>query len=148
MASSTGRGRGLRPARRWPVPSASAASRSSATAPGSSPTSTWTTPPPPRWRPSSAGTPGSTTWWTTTRRPVTLVFAPAAASYPLELYPPYHAARPEVPDELQPQFEAAGPFFDALGWYLAADDAFEADDTLGSLARAEEEAGGTALIFT
>ena len=81
-------------------------------------------------------------------RAVAMCFGPDAAAYRLELYPPYHAARPEVPDELQPQFEAAGPFFDALGWYLAADDAFEADDTLGSLARAEEEAGGTALIFT
>jgi DNA polymerase-1 len=81
-------------------------------------------------------------------RAVVMCFGPDAAEYRLELYPPYHAGRPDVPDELQPQWELSGPFFDALGWYLAADPAYEADDTLGSLATAEEEAGGTALLLT
>src|SRR5919205_330153 len=37
-----------------------------------------------------------------------------------------------------------GPF----GWYVVADERFEADDVLGSLARIEDESGGEALILT
>jgi 5'-3' exonuclease len=81
-------------------------------------------------------------------RAVVLCFGPDAAEYRVEAYAPYHADRPPVPDELAPQFDAAGEFFDALGWYVAADDKLEADDVLGSLARVEEEAGGEALILT
>jgi DNA polymerase-1 len=81
-------------------------------------------------------------------RAVVMCFGPDAAEYRVELYPAYHADRPEVPDELAPQFLAAGDYFDALGWYVAADETVEADDVLGSLARIEEEAGGEALILT
>jgi DNA polymerase-1 len=81
-------------------------------------------------------------------RAVVMCFGPDAAEYRVELYPAYHADRPEVPDELAPQFVAAGPFYEALGWYVAADDTVEADDVLGSLARIEEAAGGQALILT
>ncbi|MEA2369419.1 MAG: hypothetical protein QOH38_2137 [Thermoleophilaceae bacterium] len=81
-------------------------------------------------------------------RAVVMCFGPDAAEYRVELYPAYHADRPEVPDELAPQFLAAGDYFDALGWYVAADETVEADDMLGSLARIEEEAGGEALILT
>jgi DNA polymerase-1 len=81
-------------------------------------------------------------------RAVAMCFGPDAAEYRLELYPPYHAERPPVPDELAPQFADAGEFFEALGWYVIADERFEADDVLGSLARVESEAGGEALILT
>jgi 5'-3' exonuclease len=81
-------------------------------------------------------------------RAVAMCFGPDAAEYRVELYEPYHAARPPVPDELAPQFDDAGDFFGAFGWAIAYDETLEADDTLGSLARAEEEAGGTALILT
>jgi DNA polymerase-1 len=81
-------------------------------------------------------------------RAVVMCFGPDAAEYRVELFPAYHADRPEVPDELAPQFLAAGDYFEALGWYAMADETVEADDVLGSLARIEEDAGGRALILT
>src|SRR3954454_7969995 len=81
-------------------------------------------------------------------RAVVLCFGPDAADYRVELYEPYHAARPPVPDELAPQFAAAPDFFDAFGWSSVISEDHEADDVMGSLAIAEEEAGGDALILT
>jgi DNA polymerase-1 len=81
-------------------------------------------------------------------RAVVLTFGPDAAEYRVELYEPYHAARPPVPDELAPQFEAAPAFFDSFGWTSAISEDHEADDVMGSLAVAEEKAGGDALILS
>jgi DNA polymerase-1 len=81
-------------------------------------------------------------------RAVVLCFGPDAAEYRVELYEPYHAARPPVPDELAPQFEAAPDLFASFGWTSAISEDHEADDVMGSLAIAEEKAGGTALILT
>src|SRR5256714_2068939 len=81
-------------------------------------------------------------------RAVALCFGPDAAEYRVELYAPYHADRPPVPDDLAPQFEASGEFFGAFGWTIVANEKLEADDALGSLARVEEQAGGEALLFT
>ncbi|HEY2601002.1 MAG TPA: 5'-3' exonuclease [Thermoleophilaceae bacterium] len=81
-------------------------------------------------------------------RAVVLCFGPDAAEYRVELYEPYHAERPPVPDELAPQFAAAPDFFASFGWTSAISDDHEADDVMGSLAVAEEKAGGDALILT
>jgi DNA polymerase-1 len=81
-------------------------------------------------------------------RAVVACFGPDAAPYRVELYPQYHAARPEVPDPLAWQFERAPELFAAFGWTSAYDQALEADDLLGSLAQAEVQAGGEALIMT
>jgi DNA polymerase-1 len=82
-------------------------------------------------------------------RAVVLCFGPDAASYRTELYPAYHAEREAaMPDELAPQFEAAGDFFAAFGWTVASSDSLEADDLLGTYARREAEAGGQALLLT
>jgi 5'-3' exonuclease len=81
-------------------------------------------------------------------RAVALCFGPDAADYRVELFGGYHADRPEVPDELAPQFADAGDFFSAFGWEIAVSDTLEADDLLGSLARVEQSAGGRALILT
>jgi DNA polymerase-1 len=81
-------------------------------------------------------------------RAVVLCFGPDAAVYRKELYPPYHAARPPVPADLDRQFAESAEFFDAFGWTSTHSDDLEADDLLGSYARAEEEAGGSALILT
>jgi 5'-3' exonuclease len=84
------------------------------------------------------------------RRPraVVLAFGLDAAIYRTGSYAPYHAARPPVPDELEPQFADAHAFFGALGWHCADTDEFEADDLLHSYALAEEQAGGSTLILT
>jgi DNA polymerase-1 len=81
-------------------------------------------------------------------RAVALCFGPDAATYRVELYEPYHAERPPVPDELAPQFADAPDFFDAFAWTSVIDEKLEADDVMGSLARVEEEAGGEALLMT
>ncbi|HEY1276733.1 MAG TPA: 5'-3' exonuclease H3TH domain-containing protein [Thermoleophilaceae bacterium] len=81
-------------------------------------------------------------------RAVVLCFGPDAADYRVELFDGYHADRPDVPDELSPQFADCGDFFGAFGWTVAVSDTLEADDLLGSFARREADAGGTALVMT
>jgi DNA polymerase-1 len=81
-------------------------------------------------------------------RAIVSCFGPDAAPYRVELYPQYHAARPEVPDPLAWQFEQAPELFKAFGWSSKYVGELEADDLLGSFARAEVQAGGEALIMT
>jgi len=81
-------------------------------------------------------------------RAVVLCFGPDAASYRAELYPAYHADRPELPDRLAPQWADSGELFAAFGWSVARSESLEADDLLGTLARREAEAGGRALLLT
>jgi 5'-3' exonuclease len=81
-------------------------------------------------------------------RAVVLCFGPDAADYRVELFDGYHAERPEVPDTLVPQFADSRAFFEAFGWVVADHDSLEADDLLGSYARREADAGGTALVMT
>jgi DNA polymerase-1 len=84
------------------------------------------------------------------RRPraIVLCFGAEAAAYRVELYPPYHAARPPVPEALAWQFEQAPGFFEQFGWSSMTSEDMEADDLLGSLATAEKNAGGEALVLT
>ncbi len=81
-------------------------------------------------------------------RAVVLCFGPDAASYRTELYPAYHADRPDLPEGLAPQWAESGAFFEAFGWTVARSQSLEADDLLGSFARREAEAGGQALLLT
>ncbi len=81
-------------------------------------------------------------------RAVVLCFGADAATYRTELYPPYHAARPPMPDLLVEQWDDAPQFFAEFDWLIAEHDSLEADDLLGSLARLEAEAGGRALLMS
>jgi 5'-3' exonuclease len=81
-------------------------------------------------------------------RAVVFAFGAEAAHYRVELYDGYHADRPEIPDDLQPQWNDARAFFEAFGWYVVSVEDLEADDLLGSLATVETDAGGSALLFT
>jgi 5'-3' exonuclease len=81
-------------------------------------------------------------------RAVVCCLGPDAAEYRVELYPAYHDHRPPMPDDLAHQWEHAPALYDALGWRVETSGDLEADDLLGALARAEEEAGGEALILT
>src|SRR3954468_20011488 len=63
-------------------------------------------------------------------RAVVLCFGIDAAVHRVELFEGYHADRPPVPDELEPQFEDAGAFFGAFGWRCIGSDTHEADDLL------------------
>jgi 5'-3' exonuclease len=81
-------------------------------------------------------------------RAVVLCFGPDAADYRLELFDGYHAERPEVPDDLSPQFADSPDFFGAFGWTVTVSENLEADDLLGAYARREADAGGTVLVMT
>jgi 5'-3' exonuclease len=81
-------------------------------------------------------------------RAVVFCFGPDAATYRVELYEPYHADRPPVPDELVWQWEEAPRLFAAFGWSTVTHDSLEADDLLQTLADAELRAGGSALLLT
>src|SRR5215204_4579541 len=81
-------------------------------------------------------------------RAVVLCFGPDAADYRVALFDGYHAERPEVPEDLVPQFADARAFFEAFGWVVAVHDSLEADDLLGAYARREVDAGGRALVMT
>jgi DNA polymerase-1 len=81
-------------------------------------------------------------------RAVVLCFGPDAATYRTDLYPAYHADRPEMPAELVPQWGKAPDLFAQFGWQIASHDSLEADDLLGSFAEVETAAGGTSLVMT
>ncbi len=81
-------------------------------------------------------------------RAIALCFGAEAAAYRVELHAGYHADRPEVPDDLQPQFDAVPEFFGAFGWLVSSHESLEADDLLGTYARLESDAGGRALLLT
>jgi DNA polymerase-1 len=81
-------------------------------------------------------------------RAVVLCFGEEAAHYRVDLYDGYHADRPEMPEELVPQWEDAPAFFGAFNWSVLHVPELEADDLLGSLATIETAAGGRALLFT
>ena len=81
-------------------------------------------------------------------RAVALCFGPDAASYRTELYPAYHAERPEMPDGLAPQWADSAGFFESFGWTVARSESLEADDLLGTYARLEAAADGRALLLT
>jgi 5'-3' exonuclease len=81
-------------------------------------------------------------------RAVVMCFGAESADYRVEAYPAYHAHRPPMPDALAAQWERAAPFYEALGWTVTGHESLEADDLMHSLARAEEAAGGDALILT
>jgi DNA polymerase-1 len=81
-------------------------------------------------------------------RAVVLCFGLESALYREQAYPPYHAQRPAMPDDLAHQWSLAPSLYEALGWVVEDTAEFEADDVMGSLAAAEEAGGGQALILT
>jgi DNA polymerase-1 len=70
------------------------------------------------------------------------------AAYRVELYPPYHAHREQMPAELAWQWRVAPQLLESFGWIVASSETLEADDVMFSFARAEEAAGGRALLIT
>jgi 5'-3' exonuclease len=68
------------------------------------------------------------------------------ADYRVALYPPYHAHRDPMPDELRTQWNQAPALLEALGWSVTAHAQLEADDLMWSYSRVEAKAGGRTLI--
>lgn len=81
-------------------------------------------------------------------RAVVCCFGQESAHYRTEAYPPYHAARPAMPDALRRQWGQAPGLYEALGFTVLDHPELEADDLLGALATTEGEAGGHTLILT
>jgi 5'-3' exonuclease len=81
-------------------------------------------------------------------RAVIMCFGQESADYRVEAFPDYHAARPEMPDDLAWQWSKAPELYRALGWAIVGHDSLEADDLMGSFAAVETEAGGRTLILT
>jgi 5'-3' exonuclease len=71
-----------------------------------------------------------------------------SAAYRVRLYPPYHAHRPPMPDELAAQWEQAPALLERMGWTVASSGELEADDLMYSHAREEAQAGGEAVIVS
>jgi 5'-3' exonuclease len=70
------------------------------------------------------------------------------AAYRTQLYPAYHAHRDPMPSELAWQWGRARELLGSLGWLFAESEELEADDVMFGFARAEERAGGRALILS
>jgi 5'-3' exonuclease len=103
-------------------------------------------------RPTGAllGTLNTILWVIDSCRPRAVVCCLGAeeAEYRVALYPGYHAHRDPMPDELRAQWEQAPDLLAGFGWTVAAHATLEADDLLGSFARAEGRAGGRTLLLT
>jgi 5'-3' exonuclease len=81
-------------------------------------------------------------------RAVAVCFGAEQARYRVELYPPYHAHRDPMPEELAEQWARAPDLLASFGWTVADAHELEADDAMGSLARAEAQASGSGLLLT
>ncbi|HVA19360.1 MAG TPA: 5'-3' exonuclease [Solirubrobacteraceae bacterium] len=81
-------------------------------------------------------------------RAVAACFGTEQARYRVELYRPYHAHRDPMPDELSEQWKRAPKLLESFGWSVFDAGDLEADDAMGSLARAESRAEGGALLLT
>ena len=81
-------------------------------------------------------------------RAVVCCFGQESAVYRTKAYPPYHAARPEMPPALRAQWGRAPALYEALGFTVLDHPDLEADDLLGALASVESAASGRTLILT
>jgi len=79
---------------------------------------------------------------------IAVVFDAKGPTFRHELYPDYKANRPPMPGELRSQVEAILEFTRLLGLPLLQVEGVEADDVIGTLARAAEEAGMKCVIST
>jgi DNA polymerase-1 len=76
------------------------------------------------------------------------VFDAKGKTFRDEVYPEYKAHRPPMPDALAAQIEPLLEAIRALGWPLVVVEGVEADDVIGTLARAASRAGVRTLVST
>src|ERR1700722_10642566 len=75
-------------------------------------------------------------------RAVVAFFCAEEERYRVQAYPAYHAHRDPMPEDLAAQWRRAPDLLASLAWHVADAGDLEADDAMGSYARAEAEAGG------
>jgi DNA polymerase-1 len=76
------------------------------------------------------------------------VFDAKGKTFRDEIYPQYKANRPPMPDDLARQLDAIREAARALGWPVLEIEGIEADDVIGTLARAAESRGVRTVIST
>ncbi len=79
---------------------------------------------------------------------IAVVFDAKGPTFRHVMYPEYKANRPPMPAELRQQVEQILEFTELLGLPLLQVDGVEADDVIGTLSRAAEEAGMNCVIST
>jgi DNA polymerase-1 len=79
---------------------------------------------------------------------IAVVFDARGPTFRHEMFPDYKANRPPMPAELRAQVEAILEFTTLLGLPLLQVEGVEADDVIGTLSRAAEEAGMDCVIST
>ncbi len=84
----------------------------------------------------------------TDARHIAVAFDVHAPTFRHEAYAEYKAGRKGMPDELREQMEPLKAILRAMGLTLVEKAGYEADDILGTLARAATEAGHTCAIAT
>jgi len=77
-----------------------------------------------------------------------VVFDAPGPTFRSEIYPDYKANRPPMPEALASQIEPLHEIVQALGMPMLVIEGVEADDVIGTLARAERERGGEVVIST
>ncbi len=81
-------------------------------------------------------------------RAVVACFGAEEARYRVEAYPPYHAHRDPMPEDLREQWRRAPALLASFNWIVVDAEELEADDAMGSLARVEAGARGSSLLLT
>lgn len=76
------------------------------------------------------------------------IFDAAGKTFRTDLYAPYKANRPNMPDELIVQVKPVHQLVSALGWFVAAIEGVEADDVIGTLAKKAQSRGWRIIIAT
>ena len=79
---------------------------------------------------------------------IAVVFDASGPTFRDAIYPAYKAHRPPMPDELRAQIEPLHALVRALGLPLLCEPGVEADDVIGTLARAATAAGESVVIAT
>ncbi len=77
-----------------------------------------------------------------------VIFDHSATTFRNTLYPLYKANRPELPEDLRPQFPMTREATRAFGVSCIEIEGFEADDIIATLACRAREAGGTVTILS
>ncbi|WP_431298511.1 DNA polymerase I [Tabrizicola sp. BL-A-41-H6] len=79
---------------------------------------------------------------------IAVIFDHSATTFRNALYPAYKANRPELPEDLRPQFPLTREATRAFNVACIETEGYEADDIIATLARHAVEAGGQATIIS
>ena len=79
---------------------------------------------------------------------IAVIFDYSSITFRNEIYPAYKANRPELPEDLRPQFPLTRDATRAFNVACIEIDGYEADDIIATLARQAVEAGGACTIIS